>query len=76
MTAAIPTINKSSIIVTVLIGRLKTVPKQAHLISDLFSTDRITPMLLKPIIIIVAEYVKIGLKEVKYAIPSPNSMKG
>ncbi len=30
MKADIPTINKSSIIVTVLIGKLNTVPRQAH----------------------------------------------
>ena len=51
---AIATINKSSMIVTVVIGKLNTAPKQAHLISFLLSTLRITPKLLKPITAIVA----------------------
>jgi len=51
---AIATIDKSSIIVTVLIGKLKTSPKQAHLIFFLSKLLFMTPILLIPKTIIYA----------------------
>ena len=38
-------------------GRLKTVPKHAHCISDLLNMDRITPIILTNIIIAVILFV-------------------
>ncbi len=58
--AAIATIPTSSMIVTVLIGRLKPVPRQAHLMVRLFSTLWMTPMADTPRMTIVATLVQKG----------------
>jgi hypothetical protein len=58
-------INASSIIVIVLIGRLKTAPKQAHRIFLLLKTDCKTPMILKLITVKVNMLVTSGLKLIR-----------
>ena len=67
-------IKASSIIVTVLIGKLKTAPKQAHCMVFLFITLCKTPIMLMPIIIITVRFVINGLKSIRKAIPKANSV--
>ncbi len=55
-------IKASSIMVTVLMGKLKTAPKQAHCIFLLLSTDCKTPTILIVITTEVTALVMIGLK--------------
>lgn len=74
--ALIAIINPSSIIVIVLIGRLKISPRQAHLIFRLLKTDCKTPIILTNITIKVSMLVISGLKLIKYAIPRIISMNG
>lgn len=76
MVALIAIIKASSIMVTVLIGKLNTEPKQAHWIFFLFNTLCKTPMMLIDITISVAMFVTNGLKPVSNAIPKANSMNG
>lgn len=57
---AIPTIDRSSTIVTVDMGKLKTSPKHAHFIFRLSRLLFTTPMLLTPNIMIVMMFVKRG----------------
>ena len=73
--ALITIINKSSMIVMVLIGKLNTAPKQAHLIFLLLSTLCNTPMMLMLITINVTEFVSTGLKPAMNATPNNSSMK-
>ena len=54
-------INASSIIVTVLIGKLKTAPKQAHCIFLLSNTDCKTPIILILMTTNVQAFVTKGL---------------
>ena len=68
-------IKASSIMVTVLIGKLKTAPRQAHWIFRLFRTDCKTPIILTVITTKVTELVSNGLKLIKKAIPNANSIK-
>ena len=55
-------IKASSIMVTVLIGKLKTAPKQAHCIFFLLRTLCKTPTMLMLITMNVIELVMNGLK--------------
>jgi hypothetical protein len=50
--------------VTVLIGRLKTAPKQAHLICFLFKTDCNTPIILIDITTSAVRLVTNGLNRI------------
>lgn len=58
-------IKPSSMIVTVLIGKLKTAPKHAHWIFFLFSTVCNTPIILADITTTVTKLVTNGLKLIK-----------
>ena len=71
-----PTIERSSIMVTVLMGRLKTSPKQAHLIFFLSMLLFITPILLMLKINAVLMFVATGATLVRYNKPKTNSTKG
>jgi cation transporter-like permease len=59
----------------VLMGKLSTSPKQAHLIFFLFSTLCSTPMMLTVITTKVIVFVRMGLNPVKKAIPKASSVK-
>lgn len=74
--ALITIIKESSIMVTVLIGKLNTAPKQAHRIFFLFNTLCKTPMMLMLITTSVAMFVTNGLNPVRNAIPKDSSMNG
>lgn len=67
-------ISASSMIVTVLIGKLNTAPRQAHCIFCLFKTLCKTPMRLTDITMAVNAFVNTGWKFKAKASPSPNSM--
>ena len=71
-----PIISASSIMVMVLMGKLNTSPRQAHLILRLLSTLCNTPVMLNVITTRVTTLVMTGLKPVKNAIPKVNSTKG
>lgn len=68
-------IKRSSIMVTVLMGKLNTAPKQAHFILRLFATLCSTPIMLTVITIKVIVFVKMGLNLVRKAIPKASSAK-
>ena len=68
-------IKASSITVTVVMGKLNTSPRQAHLIFLFFNTLCKTPTILKLITIKVATFVIIGLNPVRKAIPKASSVK-
>ena len=55
-----PIINASSIMVTVLMGKLKTAPRQAHFLFLLLSMLCNTPIMLTDITISVTKFVKTG----------------
>jgi hypothetical protein len=74
--ADIATIDKSSTIVTVDMGKLNTSPKQAHLIFCLSKTLRMTPILLIPSIKMVATFVKMGAIFIRNRMPNNNSTNG
>ena len=74
--AAIATISPSSTSVTVDMGRLNTVPRQAQRIARLFSTLCRTPTLLTAITTSVTRFAANGWKPVTNAAPSSSSMKG
>lgn len=67
-------ISPSSMMVMVLMGRLKTVPKQAHCIFFLFITDCNTPIRLTDMTIAVNKLVNNGMKSIKNMIPKANSI--
>ena len=75
MPALIIIIKASSIMVMVLMGKLNTSPKQAHLILRLFNTLCNTPIMLTVITTRVTVLVIIGLKPVRNAMPNANSIK-
>jgi hypothetical protein len=66
-------INPSSMIVTVLMGKLKTDPRQAHWIFCLLSTVCNTPIMLIDMTINAIMFVTKGLKFTRYAIPRKSS---
>ena len=70
----IPIISASSIMVIVLMGKLKTSPRQAHFIFCLFSTLCNTPIILIVITAKVTAFVSNGLKAVRKAKPKANSI--
>ena len=67
---------KSSTMVTVLMGKLNTSPRQAHLIFFLSRLLFITPILLTPKIMAVLMFVASGARLIKYKTPRVNSTKG
>ena len=68
-----PIINASSIMVTVLMGKLNTSPRQAHFIFCLFSTLCKTPMMLTDISTKAAILVANGNTFKRNKIPSAAS---
>ena len=68
-------IKASSITVIVVMGKLKTSPRQAHLIFLLFNTLCNTPIILTLITIKVTVFVIMGVNTVKNAIPNASSVK-
>ncbi len=73
-----PLINsmiRSSVMVMVLMGRLKTAPRQAQRIFCRVATACSTPMRLTPMTTKVTALVRRGNKPRAKLIPSPNSIK-
>jgi len=59
----------------VLLGRLNTSPRQAHLIVRFLKTLCKTPMILTVITTKVTVLIRMGLKPVKNATPNASSVK-
>ena len=70
------TINKSSTKVIMESGTLSIVPKQAQVSFCFLIRLLITPILEKPIIMIVRKRVVFGNQLPIYKIPNPNSKNG
>ena len=73
--ALMPIIKASSITVIVVMGKLKTSPRHAHLIFLLLNTVCNTPTILTLITIKVTVLVIMGLNPVKNATPKASSVK-